>query len=407
MMKHTGHSKEKLKVHVKSINKRIALLLEIQDDVKTKYKYIASGTEVNEKLLDHLYKTKSDVGEAEIIIDPLPLISATIYVTTKCNLRCDYCYVRNCKESIHGFGCINHEKIEKIIGFLDRYGIYDIEILGGEPTLCKRQLEVLVKKLSNTKREVYLSTNAFDPNILIKIINYIDGLQLSIHYPSNIKEILIFLKTLTEKTKIIDKKIVIAITYNRKIKEGELLKLLKNIIKKYGYFVKTILISQMFPYVSNQILTTSIHETMSFYNLLKRELKLERYGIDLKLLGAFHFIQDLKAKSIIKKYDKSLLSYLASFCSINKQVEILPNGDVVPCLYYYCITGYKYGNLDDSDFEIKFKRKYYDLLSTIVDETNANYLSCPFWDICKGGCPAYKLEFNVKGCDPRCPLRMK
>ena len=61
---------------------------------------------------------------------------ANISVTAICNLRCDYCFARaaldGCSQSAPHMPLSVYERV---LGFLERSGINQVRLLGGEPTL--------------------------------------------------------------------------------------------------------------------------------------------------------------------------------------------------------------------------------------------------------------------------------
>lgn len=116
--------------------------------------------------------------------------SLSIEITRECPLRCPGCYAY---EDAHLGGDINlrqlpdhkgQELIEKTLALVDRHKPLHLSIVGGDPLVRYRELEILLPKLSDRGIHVQVVTSAFRPMPLewtkiprLTIVVSIDGLQ--------------------------------------------------------------------------------------------------------------------------------------------------------------------------------------------------------------------------------------
>ncbi|SHF32620.1 Radical SAM superfamily enzyme, MoaA/NifB/PqqE/SkfB family [Marinitoga hydrogenitolerans DSM 16785] len=101
--------------------------------------------------------------------------SLTLEISQKCPLNCIHCY-NNC--SLFGTD-IEYNIIDKIIELFSNK-VYEITISGGEPFLHKN-LNNIVKKLSNKFKLNLLTTGFLDISYNYKILNFFDDIQISLY----------------------------------------------------------------------------------------------------------------------------------------------------------------------------------------------------------------------------------
>lgn len=89
------------------------------------------------------------------------MFSFTLYITTDCNLKCQYCY-----EDYHNHYQLNEKTLVDSLEFIMNYGDRGkvlIDFLGGEPLLKKNLIYQAVSYIKNNypEREVkyYITTN--------------------------------------------------------------------------------------------------------------------------------------------------------------------------------------------------------------------------------------------------------
>ena len=98
-----------------------------------------------------------------------------------CNAKCDYCCISNRKEK----RSMTHEEIaENVRYFIDTYGIKEVCLSGGEPTVHKSFLENL-QFVHSQGLTIYLHTNA------IKFSNS-EGLQVFVYIRERTGKHLVF-----------------------------------------------------------------------------------------------------------------------------------------------------------------------------------------------------------------------
>jgi organic radical activating enzyme len=95
-----------------------------------------------------------------------------------CNLECDFCDTK----------LENYEvwDIAKLLDKIDTYTDYhSISLTGGEPLLQIEFLKILVERLKEKAKIIYLETNGTLPQKLSEIIDYIDIVAMDFKLPSS------------------------------------------------------------------------------------------------------------------------------------------------------------------------------------------------------------------------------
>lgn len=97
-----------------------------------------------------------------------------------CNLRCSYCDTKYALESNSG----NEMSIEQIINKINKIGIKNVTITGGEP-LIHKDIDILISKLLETGYKVNIETNGS-----VAIDKYIGRCLITMDYkcPSSLME---------------------------------------------------------------------------------------------------------------------------------------------------------------------------------------------------------------------------
>ncbi len=98
-----------------------------------------------------------------------------LFITLRCNKRCDFCFNKNIDKK-HDISTKTFEIISKK---MRNQGIYEIDILGGEPTLHEELLSI-IKKSKEHFDTIYLSTNGTNIEIIEKLSIYRTNLKIGI-----------------------------------------------------------------------------------------------------------------------------------------------------------------------------------------------------------------------------------
>ena len=131
-----------------------------------------------------------------------PLASAYLHITNICNLNCIGCYsfdrTRNCKDTL------TFENIKHILDELQRNGVENLIISGGEPTIRHDLVDIVAYAKSIGMERIQVITNGtrYDEEKLKELKKYIDALAVSIDgysydHPRFIRDEGIFSKVIT------------------------------------------------------------------------------------------------------------------------------------------------------------------------------------------------------------------
>ncbi len=96
-------------------------------------------------------------------------------ITYKCNLKCLHCYSSSGEHGEYG---LSLERCKKIIDILAKYGVFRIQILGGEP-FCRKDIFEIIKYVKDHGLGVIINTNGtlIDEDVAQKIkqlkVNYV------------------------------------------------------------------------------------------------------------------------------------------------------------------------------------------------------------------------------------------
>ncbi|MEW5895037.1 MAG: radical SAM protein [Candidatus Omnitrophota bacterium] len=100
------------------------------------------------------------------------LKEAKIRITTKCNLACSMCSWKDRNEQL------DEKKVYSLLDDLAMLSVKTVNFTGGEPAVYPG-LERLVQYAKNKGFRVSLSTNGFDQSVLIKILKFLDAVDIS------------------------------------------------------------------------------------------------------------------------------------------------------------------------------------------------------------------------------------
>ena len=102
---------------------------------------------------------------------------AQIALTNKCNKSCWFCYNRSSPE-----GGLEWEPgaLKRLIGFLDRWGIFGVSFGGGEPFLYPHLNEIVRYAWNETGLDVSLTTNGTEGEVA-KIDGFVSEVRVSVY----------------------------------------------------------------------------------------------------------------------------------------------------------------------------------------------------------------------------------
>jgi|GEM_PF-4778191 len=346
-----------------------------------------SGVDLSNLDIRDYRSISSNGAEYKKISAPLTI---TVNITDLCSLNCSFCFYPFKSQG----RIISDETISSIVEYVDQSSIYEVDILGGEPFHPKviDKTIKLINKLSQTAsiQRIYISTNGISIKENIK----------------KIKEILsekVLLSVSLQATSLdINDKICSSFTTN-KVLEG--IKLLEE--NKVDYCITTVFLKDNLEEIKNDFLDF-INKLKycsawlwHYPTVVKNNSKiLESIISPQSFFNEYTFIKDKCNKPLLTDFPfayypkKSLppstpLEEILCICPAKYQkVEIMPNGDVYPCILLN-ESKYLLGNIN-SGFATK---------PELIDaKTRCKNKECDYSYFCSG-CPAYR---NNWGKDNRC-----
>jgi radical SAM protein with 4Fe4S-binding SPASM domain len=269
-------------------------------------------------------------------------------LTTKCNLKCKYCYLDENKSKE-----LTTSEWKQIFEKISKYGVQWVQLTGGEPLLREDLLEIL--KTCNKKfNKVILATNAI-------LINRTISRKLS-----KFKNIFLYIslnsiQDINSKKNIIenlikDKNKIIGITTVTKNNFSDIPRIIDFVKKKH------------------------IKWNVGFLNLTGHAKKEMLDPLTIQ------YIEELK--NLTNKNFNIEPLCKAGFSTFS----IMENGDVTPCVI---AREKKFigGNILRDDFEEIFSSKAFKKWRAEICLTNEICKTCDMLDECQGGCPMRRLLF--------------
>lgn len=290
----------------------------------------------------------------------------------KCNRGCDFCFNRGISSTARE---TSPDELAFILQAIKEAGIYELDILGGEPTLYSH-LEILIDSASKQNMRVFLSSNGTDIN---------------------------FLKHLLNKNRAWDF-LNIGLSLNDEISTE-----LHDFILRYKPLLKSVVIKKrgLPEFARNFLRMPHIRYYLLFMDVLTKA-DLEN---SLSLPNYLKILEDLNRtfKNILPVYCEGFMSsssrQITQFrCPAGStKLSVMPDGSVYPCYLFFRHEHYKLGNI------------LYDDMNRILNSPVLSFFrtfkgnNCPLTDCllhakCRGGCPAISLLINgnIESPDPRC-----
>lgn len=86
---------------------------------------------------------------------------ANLVISKVCNLHCDYCFTRDYLSEVGEGDYLSEQAFEERLDFLERSGIKDVRLIGGEPGLHPRFGELLERARGRFENIVVFSNGTF------------------------------------------------------------------------------------------------------------------------------------------------------------------------------------------------------------------------------------------------------
>ena len=333
----------------------------------------------------------------------------SLYLTSACQLNCIFCFYDNKRHIFKK--SVSADNWIKLINDLKKYGVMYISLLGGEPTLYK-DINKILKCLDDLKIKSTITTNGYmmkqstfniicnskyiTPTISLQSINdYTNKYLMGINsfYADNI------VKRFIDNGKV--PRINTVIT-NQTI--GELCDMVDYCVKnKITEFYTDV-------YVENSGNENLKSHTYAEYKDIKSQIEkyIKKKGYEDKINYQLQGCLLYSAYNSDEEY-----ANLSSYETIkygceggHTKIEIMPNGDVYPCVMF-SHSQFDYDNAFKKNIkDIWYNSKYLNKLRNNKCEYSS-CLNCKYYKFCNGGCPAIILNSKksiIKEADDRCQI---
>lgn len=323
------------------------------------------------------------------------LLEVDLHLTNQCNFNCIYC---SYDSRVRDNNEISINRIIKFLNDINKMGVKEIHITGGEPFLRKeKDMISIIKTCVDLGYNVRIQTNGYLASVK----------RLEKLYDEQVRDIMISLdgsyKALNDKIR----------GFNGAFDQA--IKAINNSIKiGYNVRVNSVVMNQnvqdMFKLVElTNKLGVSIHSLFYFSpigrgkNLLNEWVIPQNWLEFIKKLEAFYSFKKIKSEVIVevgyitqaqlKKWDLGCKIAKREYCIL------LSNGDIYPCVFFVN-SHYSYGNIVTTDIlDIWNKPDHWNSYNEFI------YNKCCTTQIkCLGGCKGYSYiaTGNPYKPDPRC-----
>lgn len=341
------------------------------------------------------------ISDNDIPIYKAPII-AHVSVTSACNMNCKYCSVRNIHKN---FKELSTEECKKIIDKLVEWGVFQIGLTGGEPTVRKDIVE-LVRYTTSQKVACNLTTNGW--HITEQLVNDLinAGLtQVQLSLDSHIEE---------EHERYRNKG-----SFKRVMKAAEMFKQ-KGLIVGFD----TVVTNDNLDKIEDMIkfLEEKQFDGLTLLKLKQGDLdfetfkalvpEYERYGklVDTicRYKGNLDVTLDCGSVSnlcMTLTEDESKKLHSAGCPAGHTLIHIDSNGDMYPCAGL-SRKEFKFGNiLEDDPISCWNENVLLKQMRNIKKNIEGQCKNCPKLDNCRGGCRAISYSFgDLLGSDETCKI---
>lgn len=393
------------------VNELIKEDYEINFDEFIEENILRETTEGNNEKNKNKYikKLKDEIDNVKQINHLSFPIQVSLYLNSTCQLNCKFCFYNEKRKT---FKEINtKEKWVELIKKLKEYGLVYLSILGGEPTLYS-DIDEILRVVDDLKIKTTITTNGYRVKEttldLISNSKYITptiSLQ-SVSDPTNKSLMGIessYAMTTIEKFLSKGKKPRINTVITNQT-EKEICDIVDYCIEKKipDFYVDV--------YVDNHSNNNLRQRTFKEYREIKENV--ERYIISKNYQDKIFF--QLQGCVFYSAYPESNEIYIETAyekikygCEAgNTKIEIMPNGDVYPCVMFGT-EQYKYDNCFQKDIkDIWYNSDYINELRNYRCQ-HKKCQNCKFYEFCNGGCPALILRENksiISDADNRCQI---
>jgi radical SAM additional 4Fe4S-binding domain len=325
----------------------------------------------------------------------------SIYPTSVCQISCSFCYYKDkVRSDNNAKNTLSISKWKLLIDELSENNVLGLSILGGEPTCYKYIDELLIyTQIKNINTSI--TTNAVDiKDSTFDIMCNAENLIISVS-----------LQSVGETNKILTgvKAEVVMHNIRKFINNGKIPQIntvvttqsLSEFIDLLDWCEK-IGIEEAFFNIYNTIEDKSTRSFSDYKDLeysLNNYIDQNKYNVNITFVGCLYYsvFRDELENPIENEFDK----YLYGCEAAKSKVEIMPNGDVLPCVMYSKTNdSILFNTLEDIWMNSAL---FYELRNS--KNLDSLCVKCNYYNFCNGGCPIQNLEENnmFKKGDMRCP----
>ena len=332
-------------------------------------------------------------------------IMAHLAIESACNMNCIYCSVR--KSHRKQGKVLSVEEWKRVIDKLDKWGVGQITLTGGEPLLRIGNVIELLNYAKNKSPAVSLSTNGLLVDEKTARMLCEAGLKLcQLSLDSHVEDINSYLRGRGVRDKVLN---AVRILQRNGVTVGIDCVVSKKTIDKIPEFIE-FLDRMGVPFLTLLKLKPGDLSDEDFKNLSPT---FEEYSDLLRKVASMQEKTKIKITvdcgSVCNMQDafsrKEMKTVPVMGCPLgHAQIVINPNGDVYPCAALLD-EEFKLGNALEDDLEkIWYENKKLQNLRLVKTNVKGKCKACPGLDICRGGCRGIsKRVFNdVWREDPSC-----
>lgn len=319
-----------------------------------------------------------------------------ICITNKCNLKCRHCANNSCSNS-NSF--LTFEEIKNLVDQAEEMNTMKLTLTGGEPLLHESIFDIIDYSFEKIPR-LGLTTNGyfFDGRTIEKIKNKVDVVKVSLDglekFHDEFRAVGSYEKAINAIKLLIKEKIETRVQITLvKENRGDIKKLIP-ILNELG--VNRISVVPVTPTgrAKGEMMLTPLEYRAFLYDILEflKKIKLKS-EVELRPLFTFIGKESMKDPNIIgNKYKCEAL---------RSSLDILSNGDVIPCSFLHEVIGNVRKNSLKEIWEGKEADEVRSLLNAVKNNPKCN--GCSFRDLCESGCVANSFAIHGKiGRDTYC-----
>ncbi len=313
------------------------------------------------------------------------------YPTLRCNQQCGFCFNGNISDP-GSYRDMNKHEAFLLVHMAVKYGISEIDILGGEPLLVP-WIKDFISHATDSKLAVNISTNGslLDPvinlaetgadslNIGFSILGFSET-HNKLTGSDNFSKAIAGIKKLVSEG--IDPIVKSVLMQENKKEIFDLVGYLAELgVKRYFLLHEDIIGRQDYK-------ALSFPEYYAFYSELKKEKERE---LDVGFVAASGF------------YKYGAYSKFRCDAGITK-IAVMPDGSAFPCNLFAGIGKFLLGNIFRDGIEKIWHNRLLEYFRGYKRENLCVRKGCSHYTTCTGGCPAHGYYFygTMDAVDPRC-----